>query len=405
MTLDTSRPVLLLGGGASTLAAARSLGSAGIRVVASGSIGCRAMKSRYCAGARPVPSGVNPQLFWRQILIEEPDEELEGSLIMAGCDESLEFVASNDQALRQRYLVQESVPDLRRAMLDKMQTLELARSVGVPTPNYWHIENAEDVHVIRDELRLPVMVKPLNSNAFMKAFGRKLFIIRESVDEVIEKVSLCHSRGHKVMVVEMIPGPDDLLSSYYTYRTPQGRLLFDYTKSVIRRWPINRGGSCFHQSEWLPETAEMGRRLFEGVGWQGIGNVEFKRDLRDGQLKIIEVNGRLTAGHPLLTRGGATIDLMIYRHLTGQDVPPLGGYAQDLRLWDPLRDFMAYRQLAQRGELSLFGWIKSVFAQKIVLPFFSLDDPWPGVTEAWSTITKALTRPPRFRRVALPRAN
>jgi predicted ATP-grasp superfamily ATP-dependent carboligase len=149
----------------------------------------------------------------------------------------------------------------------------------------------------------------------------------------------------------------------------------------------------------------MGRRLFEGVGWQGIGNVEFKRDLRDGKLKIIEVNGRLTAGHPLLARGGAAIDLMIYRHLTGQSVPPLDRYAQNVRLWDPLRDFMAYRQLARRGELSLFGWLKSIIAQRTILPFFAMEDPWPGLTEAWATLVKAFSRWPRARREAQPRAH
>jgi predicted ATP-grasp superfamily ATP-dependent carboligase len=395
VTLDTSRPVLLLGGGASTLAAARSLGSAGIPVIASGPVGCRAMVSRYCAGARPVPHGVNPQAFWRRLLIDRPEEALAGTLILAGCDESLEFVEANHRVLRQRHLIEEFVPELRRAMLDKLQTLELAREAGVPTPNFWRIDTCADLRAILREIMLPVMVKPLNSHAFMKEFGRKLFIVRDSVEDVADKVALCHSRGHRVMVVEMIPGPDRLLSSYYTYRTPQGRLLYDYTKSVIRRWPVNRGGACFHQSEWLPETAEMGRRLFEGIGWQGIGNAEFKLDPRDDKLKIIEVNGRLTAGHPLLTRGGAPIDLMIYCYLTGQQVPPLEAYAQDLRMWDPLRDFMAYRQLARRGELSLLSWIRSVLGQKLILPFFSLDDPRPGLAEAWGTIAKALARPVR----------
>lgn len=192
-------------------------------------------------------------------------------------------------------------------------------------------------------------------------------------------MQLCRERGHKVMVVEMIPGPDSLLSSYYTYRTSNGALLYNYTKSIIRRWPVNRGGACFHQSEWLPETAEMGRRMFDGIGWQGIGNVEFKRDLRDGQLKIIEVNGRLTAGHPLVTRGGAPIDLIIYCHLTGQPLPHFDSYSQTMRLWEPLRDFMAFLQLRRTGELGFRGWI-SIVAQKIILPF-CIDDPLPGLAE------------------------
>jgi D-aspartate ligase len=391
--LDISRPVLLLGGGASTLAAARSLGAAGVTVYASGRSGCRAMRSRYCKLSLPVCEGGEALAFWEKLLISEPDPRLAGSVIMVGCDESLEFVEAHEAALRQRYVVEEFQPELRRAMLDKLETLTMARAAGVPTPNFWAVETAEDVLAARAELRFPVMVKPLNSLTFMEEFGRKLFIVREDFAEVVEKVALCHERGHKVMVVEMIPGPDSLLSSYYTYRTAAGKLLYDYTKSIIRRWPVNRGGACFHQSEWLPETAEMGRRMFAGIGWQGIGNVEFKRDLRDGQLKIIEVNGRLTAGHPLVTRGGAPIDLIIYSHLTGQELPRFEGYSQSLRLWDPMRDFMAFLQLRKTGELSLRGWLRSVFAQRIVLPYFSFDDPRPSFAETMGLLGKLFRAP------------
>ena len=397
---DTSRAVLLLGGGASTLAAARSLGSAGIPVYVSGRAGCRALRSRHCRLALPVPVGMEAPQFWENILISTPDPKLAGCVIMVGCDESLQFVETHESALREHYVVEEFLPDLRRAMLDKLDTLTLARQAGVPTPNFWAVDAAEDVFAIRDELRFPVMVKPLNSLTFMEEFGRKLFIVREDFDEVVDKVRLCRERGHKVMVVEMIPGPDSLLSSYYTYRTTGGALLYDYTKSVIRRWPVNRGGACFHQSEWLPETAEMGRRMFDGIGWQGIGNVEFKRDTRDGQLKIIEVNGRLTAGHPLVTRGGAPLDVIIYCHLTGQALPRFDSYSQTLRLWDPMRDFMAFLQLRRAGELGFRGWLRSIFAQKIILPFFCFDDPRPGLAEFSGLLGKLVRAPLAMRQRA-----
>ena len=194
-SLDTSRPVLLLGGGASTLAAARSLGAAGIPVIASGTDGCRAMKSRYCAGARPISVNADPQVYWRRLLIEAPDPELAGSVILVGCDESLEFVEKNHEALRQYYVIEDFVPELRHAMLDKLKTLELARTAGVPTPNFWPIDTVDDVFAIGREITFPVMVKPLSSYPFIEEFGCKLFIVTDSFDEVVEKVALCNSRG------------------------------------------------------------------------------------------------------------------------------------------------------------------------------------------------------------------
>jgi predicted ATP-grasp superfamily ATP-dependent carboligase len=175
----------------------------------------------------------------------------------------------------------------------------------------------------------------------------------------------------------MIPGPDSLLSSYYTYRTAEGRRLFDFTKSIIRRWPVNRGNACYHKTGWLPDTADAGRRFFEGVGLKGLGNVEFKRDTRDGKLKIIEVNARFTAAQELVRRAGYPIDLMIYCHLTKQPVPAARPVKNELRFWYPVRDFLGFLDLWKRGELSLAGWLASIVTFRHVFPLASISDPWP----------------------------
>ncbi|MEM7458273.1 MAG: hypothetical protein AAF331_02310 [Pseudomonadota bacterium] len=385
--LETSVPVLLLGGRENALAVARNLGRLGVTIYSSGKLGSRSMDSKHCAQAFIIPDDTLAADHWHKLLLVEQNPKLRGCIIFACCDESLDFVQSNRDPLSEHYKLEDFVPEQRRVMLNKQATLEIANRIGVPAPSYWEINSDEDVEKIRDDVRLPVMVKPLDSFAFVHEFGAKLFIVDTSFDDVVEKVKLARSRGQDVMVVEMIPGPDDLLSSYYTYRTPDGRRLYDYTKSVIRRWPVNRGGACFHQSEWLPETAEMGQKLFDGVDWQGIGNVEFKRDTRDGQLKIIEVNARFTAAHRLVTAAGAPIDEIIYRHLTDQEIPTFDSYSNQLRMIYPIGDFMAYLELRQSKKLGLFAWLKSVFAQPFVVPDFSFSDPYPALAE-WGLLAR-----------------
>ena len=385
--LDTSVPVLLLGGRENALAVARNLGRLGVTIYSSGKPGSRSMDSKHCTEAFVVPEGTLAADHWRDLLLSEPHSKLQGCILFACCDESLDFLQSNRDQLLERYKLEDFVPEQRRVMLDKQATLEIAGRIGVPAPAYWEINSDEDVEKIRDEVQIPVMVKPLDSFAFVHEFGAKLFIVDTTFEDVVEKVKLARAHGQDVMVVEMIAGPDDLLSSYYTYRTPDGRRLYDYTKSVIRRWPVNRGGACFHQSEWLPETAELGQKLFDGVDWQGIGNVEFKRDTRDGKLKIIEVNARFTAAHRLVTAAGAPIDEIIYRHLTEQEIPTFDAYSNRLRMIYPIGDFMAYLELRQSKQLSLFAWLKSVFAQPAVVPDFSFSDPYPALAE-WGLIVR-----------------
>lgn len=395
-TIDVSTPVVLLGGRENCLAVTRNFGRLGIKVYVSGRKGCHALYSRHCRRAFPVERGISADRAWCQLLIGSPPPELLGAIVFALCDESLEFLAAHHDDLCQKYKLPAFVPDLSMAMLDKLETLVRARAVGMPTPNFWEVDTPEELSAIRNEIQTLVMVKPLNSRAFVDEFGCKLFIVDGGFEEVVEKVELCHARGIKVMLMEMIPGPDSLLSSFNTCRSASGEMLYEYTKSVIRRWPVNRGGGTFHRSVWLPETAVMGRKLFDGIGWQGIGNVEFKRDIRDGQLKIIEVNGRFTAAQRLITEAGAPIDLIVYCHLTGQPRPHFDSYSQTKLFWYPLRDFFAFLQMRQAGQLTFAQWLRSLHVSSLLLSVASWRDPLPSIVLAWSSLRIFARAPAKY---------
>ncbi|MAM63144.1 hypothetical protein [Maritimibacter sp. UBA3975] len=377
-TLDTALPVLLLGGEANTLEVARHFGKTGIAVEISGGSDTWGMASWHCRRAYPVPSGTRTHDFWRALLLAD-DHSHDGHVLFAMCDDAIDFVLENEAALRDRYRLEKFDGQLRREMLDKQRTLELAGKVGVPAPAYWPVETAADVAALAGKLTFPVMVKPIHSHLFNHHFGRKLFIVEDSFDEVVARANEALEAGLEIQIVEMIPGPDNLLSSYYTYIDDQGVPLFHFTKRVERRYPVNSGGAVYHETVWLPETAEMGLRFLRGIGWRGLANIEFKRDTRDGKLKIIEVNARFTAAHRLLVRSGAPIDLVAYCDLTGQPAPVFTSYAQHMYLWQPVHDFRAFLQLRAKGELTFGGWLASLPWRRAMNPIFSLSDPMPGV--------------------------
>lgn len=390
---DPSTPVLLLGGGGNAVSVARNLGRLGVSVAASGNREAWGLASRHCRRRFTVPPGKEEAEYWRELLLSPGPGPLDGHVIFALCDASIAFVCEHRTRLAGRYILEDFDAGLRAAMLDKKATLEMARAAGVPTPDFWTVRTREDVAALRGRLRFPVMVKPIHSHLFIPVFGRKLFIVESDFDEVVEKTDLAFAHGVEVMVTEMIPGPDDLLSSYYTYIDDAGRSLFHYTKSVIRRFPVNRGGACYHRSEWLPETAELGRKFFDGIGWRGMGNIEFKRDARDGKLKVIEVNPRFTAAHRLVVAAGVPIDLIIYCHLTGQPGPEVTGYDQRMRMLNPLRDALAFVEMRRRGEIGLGGWLKSwLQGGRKVMPLFSLGDPMPSVIRLKQEGARALRR-------------
>lgn len=382
--IDASTPVLILGGKENALAIVRHLGRLGVKVSVSGGVSCWGMRSRYCAERFPIPFGSNPSDYWSQLLLSPGAKRLAGHIVLACSDEAIDFLADNRDELSQRYRLDDARPDLQLALLDKQRTLELARAAGIPTPKFWKVESDADIADILATASLPLMVKPIHSHKFIRVFGKKLFIVENSLEDLAERIRLARSHDLDVMVVEMIPGPDDLLSSYYTYIDRAGKHLFHFTKRILRRYPVNRGNACYHITEWLPETAELGRKFFDGIGFRGLGNIEFKRDLRDGRLKVIEVNARFTAAQQLLVRAGAPVDLIVYCHLTGQPVPQFESYAQLLRFWYPQRDFLAFLELRRRGELTFAGWLRSILPYWQVLPLFDWRDPLPSLGAAAS---------------------
>ena len=386
--LDVRTPVLLLGGKENTLSIARHLGRLGIPISVSGPGNCWGIHSRHVQQRFPIPRHASDADYWHDLLLSS-DQRLDGHIIWACCDSAIEFIADNNAALTARYIVDEPEPGLRKMLLDKLATLELAQKAQIGAPRFWRVGPGLDLRALRDEIEFPVMVKPLASHKFASVFRQKLFIVNGGFDELCEKINLAEAHGLEVMIVEMIPGPDSLLSSYYTYITEDGEALFDYTKRVLRRFPKNSGNACLHVSEWTPETAELGLSFFRRIGFKGMGNIEFKRDLRDGKLKIIEANARFTAGQELLLRSGAPIDLIRYCHVTGQQATGFQTYEQFLRYWYPVSDFLAFLELRNKGEITFRGWLQSIVNHRKVTPLWDPSDPVPSLGAAYS-VTKRL---------------
>jgi predicted ATP-grasp superfamily ATP-dependent carboligase len=379
-------PVIVLGGRANSLSVARQLGRFGAPVYALAEPGAFVVHSRYC---RWLDAGGDAG-SWERFLLGSESDSLRGAVLLACCDEGLELILARREALAERFLLDESNPAAQRTMLNKLATYRAAREAGVPTPGFWVAESAEQLGQVRGELTYPLIVKPRLSHVFERETGKKLLIVKD-FDEVAEAVRAVAQTGTSAVLMEMIPGPDDRLCSYYTYLDGERRPLFHFTKRIIRRYPLLTGTACYHVTDRIPEAAELGNRLFRHVGLRGLANVEFKRDDRDGKLKLIECNARFTASDCLVARSGMNLAAFVYCRLTGREPPPMDEYKVGLRLWDPVRDFQAGLAMRRAGEMTLRGWVKSVCHWQ-TFPYFQWTDPMPAVGRALAPVTKMLRK-------------
>jgi D-aspartate ligase len=378
--MPTESPPLILAGAnvVTALPIVRSLGRAGVDVRLLCWPQASPAASRY--GRRLPADGAGPQQeAWAAYLLGPAAEALRGAVLLACSDDAIEFLLEHREALAERYLLDVCDPTAQRAMLDKLATYRAAHEAGIPTPRFWPADGEDQILAHAGEYSFPLMIKPLYAHQFKEWFAGKYLMARDMA-ELLEHCRATQRHRVEVVLLEVIPGPDDLLCSYYTYLDDAGEPHFHFTKRIIRRYPEREGFGCYHITDWNPEVAELGLRLFKHAGLRGVANVEFKRDPRDGVLKLIECNARFTAANVLLTASGIDLGAYVYRRLAGLQQAPLGDvdYRKGMRLWYPVDDFLAFLELHRGGRLGTGAWLCDI-AHRQVLPVFAWDDPMPAL--------------------------
>ena len=388
MKTSNSVPVLILGGQENTISLLRSFGKRNIKVYISVRHNSLAIKSRHCHKVFTIPDGKTDGEAWQALLLFDERPELRGCVIFPGSDEAVDFLASNRRRLKKRYRIDCFRSGIHLAMLDKFKTLALAQKAECPTPAFFKIDIEDDVEKIIPGILFPIMVKPIHSHIFTKYYPSRKYFIAQNESELRHIVGELLGKKIEIIITEMIPGADDQQSAYFTYITESGEVLFEYTHQIIRRYPRNSGLACLTISRDLPETAEMGRRFFNGIGYQGMGHIEFKRDPRDGKLKIIECNPRMSAAQAVVTKSGLDMAFYIYDYLVNGKVTQTSKYRTGVRRWWVMLDILSFLELRRIGEITFMQWIKTVNGPPLVFPYFSLNDPMPFVCKFYGDISR-----------------
>ena len=377
-------PVILLGGTTNALAIARSLGPRGITVLALNDAHSHVRYSRFARWVEP-PLGDDSQDSWLRWLTGAGRERWRGSVVVPCADDGVELLARHRRELVDDFILAEQNDEIALAMLDKARTYELAARVGIAAPGTWELAGREDLLAVLDTLPFPCALKPCVSHLWQRYFSaRKLFVAesRESLLRIFDELASFRLR---LLVTEIIPGADDQFCSYFSYLDENGQPLLHFTKHKLRQYPIHFGIGSYHVSDKDPEVAEVGLRFFQRIGLRGMANVEFKRDARDGGLKLIECNPRFSAANELLTRSGVDFSLFVYNRLTRRPLPPAEDYRSGVRLVRPLEDFASFRAYRRRGELSTLAYLRSL-CRRWHTAYFSWRDPWPSVAHGWRTL-------------------
>jgi len=281
------------------LAAIRSLGRAGVRVLAvdhrPSALGFR---SRY---AEPL---LSPDPFDDEERFVDFIRGLGEVVVFPTHDDSLHAIARRADELD----VRTPFPgwDVLEELQSKRAQLDRAAAAGVDIP-------ADEPGTF------PVVVKPDRPIEFKRRYRRQAFRC-DTAAELAAAVAKTEEFG--AIVQELVPGGDDTLYTVGSYLDGNGEALGIFCGRKLRQTPPGIGTCRVGESVWVQEAVDAALRLLRAFGYRGVSQVEFKRDARDRRFKLMEINARLWQWHGLAAACGVDIPRIAYADLVGDALPP-----------------------------------------------------------------------------------
>ena len=299
------------------LGAIRSLGRAGVRTIALDhrpwALGFRSRYALPLVAPDPLPD----QDGFISFLLELAERLRGPAPIFPTHDEHLNALASRRSELGDRYLYPFPSWEVLEPLQSKRHQLATAEGLGMGTPATAHPRSLDEALGAAAEIGYPLFVKPSENIIFKRIHRRQAFVCRTR-SELEHAYRL--TADYEPMVQEFIPGGDDCLWSLGTYISAGGEPLAVFSGRKLRQTAENMGSARVGEALWDDEVVASGLQLLQALSFHGIAQVEWKRDPRDGRLKLIEVNPRLWQWHGLTGACGADVTQAAYRDLVGLPV-------------------------------------------------------------------------------------
>ena len=315
-------------GWANGLAAIRSLGRHGLRVLAvdhrTYALGFR---SRY-AEPRLAPDPIDDEAGYVAALKAIADET-DGLLpVFPTHDEHLNAIARHAGAVGDRWRFPFPSWDVLESVQSKRHQLDTAESIGFPIPRTFHPRTAEEAQAAGAELGFPLIVKPAANVGFRRTHKVQLFRC-ENAAELARAYE--EAAPYEPMVQELVPGGAEAMYTLGSYLSPTGEALGLFSGRKVRQTRGFMGVARVGEAVWVDEVVEQGLALLRALRFHGISQVEMIRDPRDGRYKLIEVNPRLWQWHGLAAAVGVDLPWIAYRDLVGDPLPPVLRHADGKR--------------------------------------------------------------------------
>ena len=312
----------MVGGDYQGLGIARSLGRQGVTVVVLDDELSIARASRYVDSFHHVADLLDPQAALHALVDLGRSLPAGDWVLFPTREETVVLVSRHRALLSQWFRIPTPDFEVVRTAWDKRETYRRAQELGIPTPRFWLPRSEDDV--ARVPLTTPVVVKPAIKEHFV--YRTKVKAWRADTRHELMTAYRDASAvvpAEEIIIQELVPGTGSSQLAYCAL-FKEGAALADMTVVRRRQHPSDFGrASTYVETVDAPELDAPSERFLAALHFDGLVELEYKRDPRDGVLKLLDVNARTWGYHTLGQAAGVDFPHLLLRDVRGEEQPRL----------------------------------------------------------------------------------
>lgn len=161
---------------------------------------------------------------------------------------------------------------------NKDASLKYAEEIGIPVPRKYNtLEEVKSFPIVAKGIKDSGEVLYLNSKEDLNKVDLKEFVLQEYIE----------GKGY---------------GFYGLFTNGQAKAVFMHKR--LREYPSTGGSSTKCKSIYCKQLEDLGVKLMGSLNWDGVAMVEFKKDIKDGKFKLIEINPKFWGSLDLCIAAG-----------------------------------------------------------------------------------------------------
>lgn len=272
---------------------------------------------------------------WLRFMIALAAELGERPVLIVSSDKFVTAIARHEQTLREHFIFTPGAA-LQASLADKDTQYALAEKHGMPMSLTQFVTDEDGVREFSRRAMYPCLMKPIHFREWERLapdnpMYRTKVAIARTPEQLVQNYQLVREVTSQVILQEIIQGPDTSKRVYLSCYDASGRRIANALFRELRCDPLGFGPASISEPVVDAEADEVCNRWLQNIGYVGICEIEVKRDTRDGKVKLIEANPRLSGGGDAAPYAGVDLCWIHYCDLIGETVTPVGPRGNDFR--------------------------------------------------------------------------